>query len=282
MGDLAAKIGGLVDFALNIVGLLLWFNFRASGLKMAQPGVVSLAGTLQRTEVVEPRRWFSLGCLAALLVVRALLYCQVGSQVNWIATLDLTAIALPFRSDLLGRMFWFSFLSFGVAMGVVYASLLFLSVINEKSKETDYFSRLVMLQLGWVGKLYWPIRLALGPALGALAWMAASWLFVKLGITPAPRSSAHAWQISGVMALCVVVSWKYVISLLLGLHLVNSYVYLGSSSFWQYVTLTGSRLAPAIRAGRLDFSPAVLLVAVLGGAHYAGIWLAELYRRLPL
>src|SRR5258706_13533270 len=108
VNDLVPKVAGLLDFLLNIVGLLLWFNFRASGLKLAAPGVVSLAATIQRTEVVEPRRWFSFACLIALLFIRALLYCQIGSKVNWIATLDLTAIALPFRSDLLSRMFLFS------------------------------------------------------------------------------------------------------------------------------------------------------------------------------
>ena len=77
-------------------------------------------------------------------------------------------------------------------------------------------------------------------------------LHVNHGLSP----QAHVWQVAGVMAMCVVVSWKYGLCLFLGLHLVNSYVYLGSSSFWQYVTLTGSRLAPAVKAGRVDFSPA--------------------------
>ena len=58
---------------LNIVGLLLWFNWRASGIRLAAPGVVSLAATIQRTEVIEPRRWFSFACLIALLFVRAII-----------------------------------------------------------------------------------------------------------------------------------------------------------------------------------------------------------------
>src|SRR5688500_8040454 len=139
MTDLAPKVAALLDFLLNIVALLLWFNWRASGLKLAQPSVVSLASALHRTESIEPRRWFSFACLIALLFIRSLLYCQIGSKINWIATLDLTAIALPFRSDLLSRMFLYSTLSFGVALGVVYASLLFLSVINNRSRETEYF-----------------------------------------------------------------------------------------------------------------------------------------------
>ena len=285
--EIVPKVAGLIDFLLNIVGLLLWFNWRASGLRLAAPGVVSLAATIQRTEAIEPRRWFSFGCLIALLIIRALLYCQIGSKVNWIATLDLTAIALPFRSDLLSRMFLFSLLSFFVSLAAVYASLLLLSVINEKSRTTDYFSRLITLQLGWIGRWVWPLRFLLAPIAAGLLWMSASWLFVRLGILPAPRNATHAWQIAGIMALCILVAWKYVVVIFLGLHLVNTYVYLGSSSFWQFVTLTGNRLCLPLRwlplrIGKLDLAPALLIVGVLIGAHYASAQLVQLYRRLPL
>jgi uncharacterized protein YggT (Ycf19 family) len=225
--------------------------------------------------------------LIALLFVRAFVYGQIGSKVNWTASLDLTAIVLPFRSDLLSRMFLFSLLSFFVALAVVYASLLLLSVINEKSRTTDYFSRLITFQLGWVGNWLWPIRFLLAPISAALLWMAVSWLFVKLGIIPPTKSAAHAWQIAAVMALCILISWKYVLLLFLGLHLMNTYVYLGNSSFWQFVTLTGNRLCLPLRwlplrIGKIDFAPAILIVAVLIGAHYAGIHLVQFYRRLPL
>lgn len=287
LSDLAPKVAGLLDFILNMVGLLLWFNWRASGLKLAPAGVVSLAATIQRTESLEPRRWFSFGSLVALLVVRAFVYCQIGSKVNWTATLDLTAIALPFRSDLLSRMFLFSLLSFAVALGVLYASLLLLSVINTKSKETDYFSRLIALQLGLIGKWYWPIRLVLGPLVAALLWLAVAPLLTDLGILPPTRNAAHALQIAGLLSICLIVSWKYVVGVFLALHLVNSYVYLGNSSFWQFVALTGQRLTWPLRwlpmrLGKVDFAPALILIAVIAGSHYASVWLAQFYRRLPL
>ena len=279
-------VAGLLDLLLNLVGLLLWFNWRASGLKLAAPGVVSLASTIQKTESIEPRRWFSFACLIALLIVRSLLYCQIGSRVNWIATLDLTAIALPFRSDLLSRMFLFSLLSFALSLAIVYASLLLLSVVNEKSRTTDYFSRLISLQLGWIGKWIWPIRFLLAPLLAVLAWVTLSNLFVRLGIIPPPKNAAHEWQIAGLLALCMMITWKYVLILFLGLHLVNLYVYLGNSSFWQFVTLTGNRLSIPLRwlprIGKLDLAPALLIIAIIFGSHYASIWLVHLYRRLPL
>src|SRR4051794_12995711 len=97
LSEFVPTVGGLLDLILNLVGLLLWFNWRAAGIKTPAPGAISLAGTLQRTETLEPQRWFSFGCLLALLFVRPLLYCQIGARVNWTARLDLTDITLPFR-----------------------------------------------------------------------------------------------------------------------------------------------------------------------------------------
>ena len=285
ISDIVPRVATLLDFLLNIVGLLLWFNWRASGLKLAAPGVVSLAATIQRTESLEPRRWFSFGCLIALLFIRALVYCNFGSKVDWTAAMDLTAIVLPFRSDLLSRMFLFSLLSFLLALGIVYAALLLLSVINEKSRTTDYFSRLIALQLGWFGKWFWPIRFFLAPIIAALVWMLLSRLFVNLGILPSPKNSAHAWQIAGVLALSIMLTWKYVLVLFLGLHLLNTYVYLGNSSFWQFVTLTGNRLCLPIRwlrIGKIDLASPLLIILIFLGSHYASIQLVQLYRRLPL
>jgi hypothetical protein len=285
LSEVIPRVAGLLDFILNIIGLLLWFNWRAGGLKTAPTGIVSLAGTLQRTEVIEPQRWFSFACLLALLLIRPLIYCQVGSKVDWIATLDLTAIVLPFRSDLLSRIYLYSTLSFAVALGVVYASLFLLSVVNTKSATTDYFSRLVTLQLGWLGKLPWPMRLLLPPIAGGLLWLALSRTLVDMGILPPPRNTGHAWQIAGTIALCVIVSWKYVLIDFLALHLLNSYVYLGNSSFWIYATLTGNRFTHPLRwlrFGKVDLASAIALIAVIVGSHYASVGLARLYRQLPL
>jgi hypothetical protein len=145
----------------------------------------------------------------------------------------------------------------------------------------------VQLQLGWVGRWYWPVRLLLTPLAAALAWMVISPLLVKLAIIPAPKNTAYAWQLVGLLAISAVLTWKYVLALFLGLHLLNTYVYLGNSSFWQFVTLTGNRLVCPIRwfpwrLGRVDFAPAIVLIVTLVGAHFASVALANLYRRLPL
>lgn len=285
LNELVPRLAGLIDFILNIVGLLLWFNWRAAGLKLVEPRAMSLAGALQRTTTPEQGRWFSLVALFILLFVRALFYWRIGSQVAWVPNLDLTAIALPFRSDLFGRMLFFSGLSFALTLGGCYASLLLLSVINNRSNTTDYFSRLILLQLWWFGKMPWPIRLLIAPILGGLCWLALSRLFVQMGMAPAPKGSEHLWQQAGVMALVSVLAWRYVLALFLVAHLLNSYIYFGSAAVWKYVALTGERLTWPVRwlrFGKLDLGPIVLLVAIFFIVRYAGLWLAELYRRLPL
>jgi uncharacterized protein YggT (Ycf19 family) len=89
------------------------------------------------------------------------------------------------------------------------------------------------------------------------------------------------------ISLALILSWKYVICLVLSLHVINSYVYLGSSSFWQFVTLTGQRLTLPLRwiplrIGKVDFAPALILIAVIAGSHYGSIWLSKMYPRVAI
>src|SRR5947207_3128845 len=94
----------LIDFILNLAGLLLWLNWcsiRFDPLLSRSPA--SLTGTLRRAEPHRLRRWHFLLALAALLLFRALIYWQIGSAVAWTPSLPLGAVALCFRSDFFGR-----------------------------------------------------------------------------------------------------------------------------------------------------------------------------------
>ena len=49
---------GLLDFILNLVGLLLWFNWRAARFDpLSKFTPATLAGTLRRAEKTSFRRW---------------------------------------------------------------------------------------------------------------------------------------------------------------------------------------------------------------------------------
>jgi hypothetical protein len=142
----------LIDFILNLVGLMLWLNWQAKLLPVSgQPGT-SLISTLRPAGPPRPRIYY-LGVLAVLLMARALFYWQVGQPIHWLPRLPLGPITLSFRSDLLGRMVLFSFLSFGVALGIFYLWLLLLSWVNAAA-EGEMGQRVVRAYLGKLDR--WP------------------------------------------------------------------------------------------------------------------------------
>src|SRR5579872_1575358 len=101
----------LIDFILNIAGLLLWLNWLAvQSDPLTKTSAASLVGTLKKAGAVAPRRWKFLAGLIALLLLRASVYWQIGAAVNWTPKLELEFIDLSFRSDYYGRMLLFSLL----------------------------------------------------------------------------------------------------------------------------------------------------------------------------
>src|SRR3954470_23795001 len=103
----------LIDFILNIAGLLLWLNWLSINFDpLNRATAASLIGTLKKADASGPKRWKFLAGLVSLLLLRALIYWQVGAAVNWTPSLQLGFVDLSFRSDYLGRMLLFSLFSF--------------------------------------------------------------------------------------------------------------------------------------------------------------------------
>ena len=278
----------LLDFILNLAGILLWLNwrtFRVDPLTSNAPA--SLIGTLRRAEPRTFRRWHILAALAALLLVRALLYSRIGPAIGWAPSLHLGATAIFFRSDFLGRMLLFSLFSFGLALGALYLWLLLISLVNGRAAEGEPFQRLVRLQLGRLQTWPWPIKLAL-PLCAALAlWFAASLLLAHFNIIPPALSTSHRLEQGVVLGLGSYLLWKYVIAALLVLYLLSSYIYFGNQSFWSFVTLTSRNLLLPLRAlplhiGKVDLAPILVILVVFVAARFAERGLALLYTRLPL
>lgn len=278
---------GLIDFILNVAGVLLWVNWRA--VRLGPPGPsppLSLASTLKKTESGRGARWLSLIALIVLLVVRAVFYWNVGSAWTWTPTLELGVLSLPFRSDFLVRMLLFSVLSFGIVLGGFYAWLLLLSIINRNGLIEDPFQRLVRLHLGMVE--HWNVwaKLLLPFLCSTLAWGLGSTGLLHLGIVPASSSPLHTWQQAAFLGVCSYLVWKLPLLLLCFLYLVNSYVYLGASPFWQYINATGANLLKPLRSlpvciGKVDFSPVLAILLLVAIGYGAGHWLFRLFQRLP-
>jgi uncharacterized protein YggT (Ycf19 family) len=276
----------LIDFILNLAGLLLWLNWRAAKADpLDQTKPATLIGTLRRAEPANARRWHLPAVLGGLLLLRALFYWQVGSALKpvWAGTLDLGVIAPSFISSSFGHILLFSIFSFARMFGIIYLWLLLLSILGGPMPT----HRLVKMQLGAIDG--WPrwIKFLLPLAVIALLWWLASWVLVWLHIIPPLVSPAR--QIAGalVIALGSYLGWKLLIAALLALHLLNTYIYFGKNPFWNYVNVTAKKLLwplekIPLRAGKADFAPVAGMALVFLLARLGEFFLAWLYRRLPL
>ena len=246
-------------------------------------------GTLRRAEPHRLKGWHLLSALGGLLLVRALLYWQVGSAVDWTPSLHLGGIdiAIPFRSDSWWRMFLFSWLSFAVTLALCYLWLLLLSLVNGNAAETAPVQKLVRLYLGRVDRWPWPLKALLPLLVSLLLWYLLSLVLSRLSIIPPAASRTHRLEQAIVIGLGSYLSWRYLIGGLLALHLVSSYIYLGDQPLWSFVASTGRNLLVPLRwlplrLGKLDFAPLVGIALVFLTAEFAQRSLTALYERLPL
>jgi uncharacterized protein YggT (Ycf19 family) len=275
----------LVDFILNIAGLLLWLNWKAIPfVPAARPGM-SLVSALRPAGRPSPRFYY-LAALVAMLAIRAVVYWQLGAQIDWSPRIPLGPVTVWFRSDLLGRMLLFSFLSFGVALGILYLCLLLLSWVHAPAAETDAAQRLVRAHLGGLDR--WPsaIKLLLPLLVTAVVWCAFYPLLVKLRIMPADANSA--WRVvaqGAVIGLAVYLVLKFFLVAVFALYLLNSYVYLGEFPLWNFINLTARGLLRPIKwiplqAGKIDFAPVFAIILVLVSARFTQEALSHLYQKL--
>ena len=282
----------LIDFILNLAGLLLWLNWRSVRFDpLGKRTPATLIGTLRRAEPRRLRRWHLLAVLGGLLLLRAGIYWQIGSAANWAGKLDLGITALSFPSNLSGpmlsflRMTLFSCLSFGLMFGVFYLWLLLLSILA--GPEPLPFHRLVRMPLGGIDR--WPrwLKFLLPLIVLSVFWWLASWLLAWLQVIPNPVSPAHRLEETLVIGLGSYLAWKYLAGALLALHLLNSYIYFGKHPFWAYVNAEARTLLSPLRpvplgVGKADFAPVVGIALVFLAAELAGRGLVLLYGKLPL
>jgi uncharacterized protein YggT (Ycf19 family) len=277
----------LIDFILNLAGLLLWLNWCSAGFDSPVRTPATLVGTLRKADSAGPRRWRFPAVLLGLLWFRAWIYGVIVPAVNWTPSIDLGFITLSFRGDHPRIMLLFSLLSFGLALGVFYLWLLLLSLLNHRVPDTDPLQKLVRLHLGWVEG--WPIPLkALLPFLvGGLLWLAVHPLLSLMSIIPAARSPAQLLEQAAFLGLAAYLAWKYLIVSILFLHLLNSYVFLGHHPVWNFVnTAARSLLLPLrwvpLRLGPIDFSSLVGIALVfLVGEAASRLPLTGFYKFLP-
>jgi len=254
----------IVDFILNVAGLLLWLNWRSirfDPLTRRMPS--TLMGTLRPASPDRLRRWHFLVFIAGLLFLRALIYRWLGGATGTTTVyLDFGATAQGFRHDIFVQALAFSVFSFARALGILYIALLFFSLLAGPPP----ISGLIKIPLGRVSD--WPGWLkALLPFLAtAIFWWLASWIFTTFPPQIA-TSPAQKFQGALVMGLCSYLVWKIPACGILTLYLLSSYVYFGRHPLWNYIQVTALKLLRPIkglplRIGRVDLAP-LLEIAIL-------------------
>jgi uncharacterized protein YggT (Ycf19 family) len=257
----------LIDLILNLVALLLWWNWLAKHFNpLARTSAASLVGTLRKADTAAPRRWRALASLVALIVFRAIAYWEFGASFHWTPVLQLEVINIPFRSDYLTRMMLFSLLSFILTLGVFYFWMILLSVANASVPDTDPLQKLVRAQIKWLEP--WPnfMKLLLPFFIGALFWLTLHPLLSHM-MNEKIKSAAQLFEQAAVIGAATYLSWKYLIVGILLLHLLNSYVYFGNHPFWNFVNATARNfLHPLrwipLRVGKVDILPLIAVALI--------------------
>jgi uncharacterized protein YggT (Ycf19 family) len=258
----------LTDFILNLAGLLLWLNWRSLRFDpLARAAAASLAGTLKRTDARRLRGWQFLAGLALLLLARALLLWPIGAAADWTPKLELWVVTLVFRcdhlalrADVLGPALVFSGLSFLRVLLVFYCWLLVLAAINRHPGEAEPALRMLRAHLGRAGHWPWYVQWVLPLAVVTVLWIALHPLLLALNITGRVQSFAHLLEQGLLVGAALYLSLKYILPVILLVHLVLSYVYLGPNPAWDFVNVTARHLlAPLrwlpLRLAAVDFAP---------------------------
>lgn len=278
---------GIVDFILNLAGLLLWLNWRSNRFDpLIRRPPATLMGTLRPADPRKLRRWDLLVFLATLLLLRAVIYWWIGRETNWSGKLNLGVVVPCFSSasHWMGfcRMVLYSFLSFGLVLGIFNVSLLPLSLLAGPLP----IHGLVTIPLGRVDG--WPrwVKVILPFFVTAILWWLLSWPLNRLDVL-APVSLAGRFQQSVVLGVSSYLLWQFPIGAILVLHLLNSYIYFGKHPFWRYINATAHTVLQPLRKiplriGRVDCAPLLALAIVFFTAQLAALGLTALFARLPL
>ncbi|MGA2245667.1 MAG: YggT family protein [Verrucomicrobiota bacterium] len=258
---------GIVNFILNLAGLLLWLNWRSNRFDpLVRRMPATLMGTLRPAAPKKLRRWHLLAFIAVLLLFRAVIYWQIGKETNWAGKLDLGVVDLWFASNShwagFLRMVVFSFSSFGLMLGVFYLWVLMLSLLAGPLP----IHGLVTIPLGRVDR--WPrwAKIVLPFIVTGALWWLANWVFAQLQIVT-PMPPAGRFQQALILGVVGYFQWQYPLEAILLLHLLNSYVYFGKHPFWKYIAATAQTILGPLRriplqAGKVDFAPLVGLVLI--------------------
>ena len=250
---------------LNLIGLLFWVSWRAG--TMPRPRLAnSVAGPAPRQGPVFRHSWMYLLALVLLLLLRAVFYNQFGPGLDWIPSLNLLNEVPFFRSDWFPRALAYSIISFARWLVGLYFCLALLSTLQPDGKESPQWRDFLSSQFSFLGSLtpwlHWGLAasLSLGVHYGESLWM----MHLNLRL----ETDDETLRLLALLALDLRAA-VYLLMGLIGLYLLNSYVYFGERDFWKTVHSSGKRLLSPLKAlplviGKIDLAPIIALGLAYG------------------
>ena len=269
---------GIVDFILNLAGLLIWLNWRSNRVDpMIKRLPATLMGTLRPTATRNLTPLASAGHYHGIAAVaRADLLVALPQNAGKV---NLGLVVIWFNGHAHANSHWipwiefshmvfFSFFSFGLLLGIFLLWLLILSLLAGPMP----IHGLVTIPLGRVDG--WPrwAKIILPFLVTASLWALIGWGLGWLQILP-PISLAGRLEQSVVLGLYSYLQWAYPLEAILILYLLNSYIYFGKHPAWKYINVTAQTLLRPLRqlplqAGRVDFAPLVGMTLIFLAAYF--------------
>lgn len=255
----------IIDFILNLAAWILWVNV---WMQLHSPTNIQRPLTLLGTLIGPTRRldsvWIFFGGFLLILFIKTLLLHYLGAPINTTMSVNFLLLVVYFKTGHLVSIFWMALASFLKFAMMAYIWVWFMSRISPKDNAENITNGL-KASLGFLQSRHWMIQVLALFAFGMIGWAFLAVVFGWLGILPAFSSVLHlVWQASFV-SISAWLGLYYLIILLMGLHLIHSYVHLGNWEGWDWLDGASEKLlSPLARLplqwARIDFSPFVVLL----------------------
>lgn len=275
----------LLNLLLDLVSLVLLLSGLGVGTRMPAHRAGTLLSNLKLAESSRGRRWPLFAALAGVLLLRPWFYSSVAEVSGWIPSWDPVPAMVPFRPDFPSRLLLFSGVSFAWTLLQFLSWILLAAALARATREPSAWNRFFQDMLGPFSRMPTALMIILPALGGALFWMALALPLQAVGILPPLRSWQPLALQAGLVGLGVWVTASWMLCGLLLLRLVNSYVYLGTHPFWDFIHQVGGALLRPVewipaRLGKLDLTPLVAAALVAVAARGAEHGLTHLYLHL--
>jgi len=261
---------------LNLIALLLWVHWRNSSTPAISSKNKGFKACLKHLGLRLARDSVGLLLLAILLVGRAWFYHRIAPEVDWQPRLTLITytpqitadLSLPFAWADFGKQLAFSVVSFASWLVLYNFVLVFCSVLKPDMDEARGWRHFLRGQLGIIDRLPNLLKIPLTLTLGAGVHYGATLWLMQLDIMPLKTPEALMHLAAGMAVLDLhIVGWCAIT--VLGLYILNSYIYFGNHKFWKFIESSGQCLLRPfhlfpMKWGNVDFAPLAGLALAWG------------------